>query len=131
MSKLKKNVFPLDSQKRKEAIEEIAVYCQNKQATYLRNFGFVEVVVISLKSTDPDTQIACLAILAKLAQDQTLCTEMHQMDTFDIVKQMLVAQDDLLRMAALAVYEAVCDFESSKDKLLKRVNLEIIRIYCS
>lgn len=121
MTKLKKNVYPLDSQKRKEAIEEIAVYCQNKQATYLRNFGFVEVVVISLKSSDQDTQIACLSTLSKLAQDQTLCKEIHEMDTFDIVKQMLVAQDDLLRLAALSVYEALCGFDSSKEKLLKRV----------
>jgi hypothetical protein len=121
VTRLRKNEFPLDSQRRKEAIEEIAVYSQLKQSSYLRNFGFVEVVVISLKSSDPEIQVACLTILTKLAQDPTLCREIHDMDTFDMVKQLLVAQDDLLRLAALSVYEALCDFEANKEKLLKRV----------
>ena len=82
--------------------------------------------MISLKSTDPETQMACLSILSKLAQDETMCNEIYQMDTFDMVKQLLVTQDDILRLCALAVYESLCNFETSKEKLLKRVIISLI-----
>lgn len=127
VTKIKKNVFPLDSPKRRHALEEIAVFVQLKQSVYLRNFGFVEITVISLKSSDVETQMACLCILAKLALDQTMCDEMYHMDTFDMVKQLLVTQDDVLRLCALAVYEPLCSYESSKEKLMKRVDLCIYK----
>ena len=121
VTKMKKNVFPIDTPKRKAALEEIAVYVEHKPAHYFRNFGFVEVVVISLRSHDVETRIICLSILTKLAQDELLRREVYEMDTFEIVKQLLVVQDEILRLFTLSVYESLCDFTQIKESLMKKV----------
>lgn len=121
VTKIKKNVYPLNSPKRNTSLEEIAVYIQYKPASFLRHFGFVEGVSISLKSTDLETQQTCLFILSKLAQDTVLCQEIINVGGYDLIRQFLVAQDEILRILALAAYEPLTQFDKVKDGMTKRV----------
>lgn len=131
VSKMKKNDLPLDTPKRKLALEEIAIYVEHKPAHYFKHFGFVEVVVISLKSTDNETRIICLAIISKLSQDEVLCKEIYEMGAFESIKQLLVAQEEVLRLLTLSVYESLCGFETIKEGLMKKVMLDNSRIFYS
>ncbi len=83
-------------------------------------------VVVSLKSSNPETQTICLYILNKLGQDEVLRKEIYNSGAFEIVKQILVSQDDLLRTCALAIYDQLCEEEKVKESLLKRVSCELM-----
>lgn len=114
-------MFPLESSKRQEALEQIAIFVTHNPSNYMRHFGFVDVVVVSLKSANAETQTICLYILNKLGQDEVLRKEIYHSGAFEIVKQILVSQDDLLRTCALAIYDQLCEEEKVKESLLKRV----------
>lgn len=75
VQKIKKNAYGIDSDLRKTALEEIALYVQTKAPSFLRYFGFVDGVITSLNSQDDEVVQTSLFILAKLAMDSVLAKE--------------------------------------------------------
>ena len=76
ISKIRNNEYRIDSQYRRTALEEIALYIQNKDTSFLRFFRFTEGIITSLSSNDPEIVELSLFLLCKLADDIVLCEEL-------------------------------------------------------
>lgn len=118
----------MDSIHRRTGLEEIAVYIQNKPASFLRFFGFVDAVIASLKSNDLEIVQNCLFLLSKFAEDPILKEEIIEKRGFEYLRECLISPHEVTRILTLAVYEQLSSSES-RDLLIEKKEIITLLIY--
>lgn len=121
LGKIKNNVYPLKSPKRKAALEEVALYCQYKPTPFLRHFGFVQAIGSSIVTLDKESQELCLFILTRFSKDHVLKKEIIDDGLYPTIKKLLTIGDVKSRIMALEALVPLHDYDEIKDKLTKKV----------